>query len=729
AVAVSAIGATGLRPGGDFGPRYRIEKLLGEGGMGAVYKAYDKELDRVVALKTLRAGLSGNPELTQRFKQELLLASRISHKNILRIHDMGDVEGIKFITMAFVEGEDLYGMLRREGKLAPDRLVRIARQLCAALDSAHSEGVIHRDLKPQNVLLDKNENVYVSDFGLAKSLEAGAIGMTRTGEFLGTPRYMSPEQVENKTLDNRSDLYSLGLILYEMATGEVPFTGNSALQVMYMRVKEKPKSPRKVNPGLPDYLERIIMRCLERDPDLRYQSAAEILADIDRNRASSAPASLILSRSIAAALPTKESGTRKWWVAAGVVIVLLTVIFTVPAVRQRIFSTVVTTEGVPLGDLRYVAVLPFRITGDAAGFEHISTGLTEALAAKLFQLKEVRLASAAAVGGIPSDTPLDRMGRQLGVNLIVQGTVQMSGDRIRVIVNLEDVRAQRRLFSQDFSGLAQDLLTLEDQIYNRLVEALELRPSSEELARTTARPTENIEAYDLYLRGRNAMRGSHDAASLEEAIRQFEEAQRKDPNFALAYTGLADASLQLYREKKDQAYATRALGAAQQAQRLNDNLPEVHNVLGSIYQATGRTAEALAELRRAIELAPNSDEGHRRLGAAYAAAGRKDEAIQSFEKAVQINPFLWVNHNALGGAYLGFGDNEKALATFQKVTEIEPDNPVGHENTGNTHLRMGNFAAAIEPYQRAIQIQPHYSTYSNLGTAFFYLDRYNEAVA
>src|SRR5215471_2085069 len=220
-------GTLNFAPGDDFGPRYRIESLLGEGGMGKVYKAYDKDLDRIVALKLVRPELASDPGSMQRFKQELLLASRISHKNILRIHDLGDVEGMKFISMTYVEGEDLDDVIRRNGRLPLDRAVAIAKMLCGALEAAHNEGVVHRDLKPRNILIDRNDNVYVSDFGLAKSLEANASAMTRTGEILGTPRYMSPEQAEALNTDHRSDLYALGLIMYEMVTGDIPFCGDS----------------------------------------------------------------------------------------------------------------------------------------------------------------------------------------------------------------------------------------------------------------------------------------------------------------------------------------------------------------------------------------------------------------------------------------------------------------------------------------------------------------------
>jgi serine/threonine-protein kinase len=249
--------------------------------MGAVYKAYDKELNRVVALKLVRPELTSDASSMRRFKQELLLASKISHKNILRIHDLGDVEGVKFISMAYVEGEDLHHVLEREGRLPLARVLNITKQLCAALDAAHTEGVVHRDLKPQNVLIDAADNAYVSDFGLAKSLDQSAAGVTRSGEVMGTPRYMSPEQVEGKPAGHPSDIYSLGLIVYEMVTGEAPFKGDSALQEMYQRVTEKPKSPKELDPDLPDYLVRIILRCLERDPERRYQQARDVLHDLE----------------------------------------------------------------------------------------------------------------------------------------------------------------------------------------------------------------------------------------------------------------------------------------------------------------------------------------------------------------------------------------------------------------------------------------------------------------
>ena len=240
----SSTARTVIEPGTDLGPRYHIEYALGEGGMGSVYKAYDRELDRHIAIKVIRPSLVADASTVQRFKQELLLGSKVSHKHILRIHDLGDVDGLKFISMAYVDGEDLHTVLRREGRLPLPRAIGIARQMAQALAAAHAEGVIHRDLKPHNILIDKAGTAYISDFGLAKSLLSSDAAMTRAGELLGTPRYMAPEQVEGRPLDHRVDLYAFGLILYEMVTGTVPFHGDSAIQELLQRVQTKPPDPR-----------------------------------------------------------------------------------------------------------------------------------------------------------------------------------------------------------------------------------------------------------------------------------------------------------------------------------------------------------------------------------------------------------------------------------------------------------------------------------------------------
>jgi eukaryotic-like serine/threonine-protein kinase len=728
AVTISVADTSALSVGSDFGTRYRIESILGQGGMGRVYKAFDKQLDRIVAIKVVRQGMMGSDEALQRFKQELLLASKVSHKNILRIHDLGEVGDVKFISMVHVEGQDLRQILLGTPKLPFDRALNFARQLAEALSAAHAEGVVHRDLKPQNILVAKDDHLYVSDFGLAKSFEDDSAGMTRTGAFLGTPRYMSPEQVEGNPADQRSDIYSYGLILYEMVTGDVPFTGESTLKLMYQRIQQVPKSPKLVNPDLPDWFAGVVMRCLEKNPATRYQSAAEIVLDLQGEK------SVAIPRAATRTVQIPGFTQRYWvWAAAGV-LVLVTLAFAIPPMRHLILGkgageTASSVSAIPsLAQGNFVAILPFRVLGDQQSLGYVAEGLNEALFAKLFQLQGIHLASNAAVEKVSDKDPTEKVARALGANLIVTGLVQGSADNLRIIVNLDDVTSGKRTWSQEFSGVTKDLLTIEDQISAQLVTVLAVKPTDAEMARAAAHPTENMEAYDLYLKGRNAIHTQQDVKNAKTAIGYYEDALKKDPGFALAYAGLAEASLVMYRENKDVFWSQKALAAAQQASSLNDNLPEAHFSLGNVYRRTGRTAEAVSELKRALQLAPNSDDGYRSLGQAYLALGQNDQALQALQKAIQINPYYWQNYNALGMAYSGLGEYDKALAAFQRVTVLEPDNYFGYLNVGAIYFQEGKYEESISYFQKSLQLQPYYLTYSNLGTALFFLKRYSESV-
>jgi serine/threonine-protein kinase len=736
---IQMVDATVIAPGSDFGPRYRIEALLGQGGMGRVYKAYDKDLDRTVAIKVVRDGAIGESDALKRFKQELVLASKISHKNILRIHDMGDVGGLRFISMAFVEGKDLQHIIRDNPKMPLERILNFSRQIAEALAAAHAEGVVHRDLKPQNLLVDKNDQIFVCDFGLAKSFQEGAIGMTRTGAFLGTPRYMSPEQVEGKPADGRADLYAFGLILYEMVIGDVPFTGESTLKVMYQRIQEKPKSPKLLRPDLPNWLVKIIMRCLERNPDDRYQNAYEILADLQGGQSGSGVSRVGMSRigsgSQSVIIQIPEFASHRWvWIVAGVVALLL-IAFAIPPVRHLIPGFHVeqaepagsASSGIPpLSSGRYVAILPLQVLGDQSQLDYLAQGIQEALSAKLFQVKGVHVTSSDAASKVDPKQPLQKIARSLGANMLVQGMVQGNGDKIRIILNLEDVVNGKRVWSQQFDGVPADLFTLEDHIYAQVVSALDVNPTNEENANAEARPTDNVASYDFYLRGRNALR-VNDSKSIQTALDFFNQAVKQDPKFALAYTGVAQASLRMYGLTNDGFWTQKALAAAQQGLQLNDKLPEVHSTLGSVYRATGKYSEAIAELNRAQALAPNSDEVYWRLGTVYLSKGDMPHAIEAYQKAVQLNPYYWVNENSLGAAYFQMGDYDKALEAFKQVATLEPDVNAGYENSGNVLVQQGKYSEAIPYLQRALQIEPNAGAYSNIGTAYFYLKQYAES--
>jgi adenylate cyclase len=437
-----------------------------------------------------------------------------------------------------------------------------------------------------------------------------------------------------------------------------------------------------------------------------------------------------------AALPLgAQQSKRRIKLGAGAVLFLIAVSLGAPSVRNIVFhrqaqsGTTGATSIPPLNKGKYVAVLPFRILGPESSLGYVGEGLQDALSAKLFQLRGAHLVSEDAVENAGPSAPLKQIARKVGANLIVSGTVQDPPDnQIAIVAKLYDVRDGRLLWSQEFPGVLRDLLSLEDQIYSQLVSALGLNPSAEETARATQRPTGNFDAYDLYLKGHDAMRGRQDPRNVQAAINYYNLALQKDPRFALAYAGLADASLQMYKSKKDPFWVQKALKAAQQAKQLNDKLPEVYLSLGSVLSATGKTEEAIGELKRALELAPNSDEVYRRLGQTYMNSGRMDRAILALKKAVQINPYYWDNSLLLGNAYFQGGDNGKALIAWQKVIELEPDNVWGYQNVGAVYVMEGRYSESIPLLQKALQLQPSAEVYTDLGTGYFYLKHYTDAV-
>ena len=732
--AVSSISAfLSLQPGVLFGERYEILGVLGQGGMGAVYKARDRELDRLIALKVIRPELATDPAILQRFKQELILSRNITHKNVVRIYDLGEAEGIRFISMEYVDGEDLRTILRREGKLSPKDAIAVVEQVCRALDSAHSEGVIHRDLKPQNIMRDKHGRIVVMDFGLARSL--GDSGLTQTGAIVGTMEYMSPEQALGGTLDQRSDIFSVGLIFYELLTGKAPYEADTAIASLMKRTREQARSASDVEASVPRSLSAIVSRCLEREPANRYHSAVELLQQLATWEANPNISAETLSKMIAHPIvrPSRFSldlpGKSWMWIAGAVLVILLATFAGRTLLNRPGTSSSEMAEGIPsLKQGKYVAILPLRKVGDEKALGYVADGIQEALNAKLFQLKEIHLASSDAVDkAAAKDLPLSKLAHELGVNLVLQGMVQGNSDKLRVTFNLDDATTGKRVWSQEFPGAPGDLLALEDQIYGNVATALALKLTDEEQARVGAHPTENVKAYDLYLQGRNTLRNGHAQDAYRQAVGLFEQAIDKDPNFALAYTGLADSSIRMYGETKDGVWAQKATLSARQAERLSNNLPEVLISLGSVYAATGQNTQAITELKRALALAPNSDEAYRSLGDAYALSGQSDEAISAYQNAVAANPYFWANHVALGNAYFKRGDTAKAAAEYQKVTELAPDNSLAYQNIGAVYLREGLWSEAIPYLQKSLSITPDADAYSNLGTAYFFLKNYDPA--
>jgi len=712
--------------------------------MGAVYQAWDQVLDVAVAVKVIRPETMEDPdgalELERRFKRELLLARQVTHKNVVRIHDLGEIDGIKYITMPYIEGSDLATILKREGRLPLARTLTIARQVAAGLASAHEAGVVHRDLKPANIMVGKEDHALIMDFGIARLAAAGAtaFGATMAGAVIGTMEYMAPEQARGETVDHRADIYAFGLILYDMLVGRRHAGAQSAVTDLMARMQQAPASPQSLDPHIPDAVDRIVVRCLQPDQSLRHQTTAELLQELQNlspDGHEMAPSTGRTTAITGVAITPPRRAARHRVLAAGVALVIaiaLAVLVAVPGTRQALLKWMPGVEratSIPSPtEQKIVAVLPFRVLGDPGAFEHIANGLSESLSAKLFQLKDVKVASNASIERVNRDQPLEKIAHDLGVNLLLTGTVRGEGDRIRIVANLEDTVNGRRLWAQEFTGVLGDLLTLEDGMFTQLLTALSITPGSEERTRSASRATQSIEAYDLYLRGRNGMRGQNDPRNVQAAITSYEQALTKDPRFALAFAGLADAYLSKYGDTRDQLWADKALFAAQQGQRLDAQLLEVQLALGAVYLTTGKTTEAIVVLKRALKLAPNSDHAHRQLGRALLVGGQPKEAIAMYRKAVDINPFYWENHNALGTAYFGLGDYDEAIVAYKKVVEIEPDNGDGWNNLGATYLQTARFEESIPVFQKALALLPTADTFTNLGIAYTSLGRYADAV-
>ena len=704
-------------PGAILGSRYLIEAEAGEGGMGKVYRARDLDLDRTVALKIVRPDLAKDPHALATLKHEISLASQISHRNILRIHDLGEADGLRFVSMAWADGEDLGHLLRRYGSLPEERIVQLAIEMCEGLAAAHEQGIIHRDVKPSNVLLDSAGHACIADFGLARLLETQTQqSLGRAGEVHGTPRYMSPEQAEGKPVDVRTDIYSLGLILYEMSTGKIPFKDDSVYQTLALRVAEIPESPKLTNPALSEKLVAIILRCLERDPRNRYATTREMLAALRQLEIENAASGMRAG--------TRRRQFERAWIygvfgiAAAVAIAVLIFFLSRRAAIIRPYPV----------NGKYIAVLPFRALSTDPNLKYEAEGITDSISSRLFSLNGVHPISVQALQRSDLTQSDSAIGRQVGANLIVNGTVQDQADRIQVIVSIDDLRKDTRVWSHAFTGFRADLFTLQDEISTQLVQALSITPTIEERERASVPPTQNLAAYDLYLKGRDVLKNRVDAAAATEALALFDQACGKDPNFALAWTGIADSSLLLYKIKKESFWADKALAAALEASRRNDNLPEVYFALGSVYTATGKNAQAVEEIKKALQLQPNSDNGYLRLGKAYAATGQVEPSLAAFKKAVELNPYYWYNYKQLGWAYFQFGRNQEALNEFKRQVELNPKDWSGYNNVGAVYYIQGRWKDCIPYFEKAIALQPTFDAYSNLGTAYFELGRYPEAV-
>jgi eukaryotic-like serine/threonine-protein kinase len=754
--------------------------------MGAVYKARDREVDRLVAVKVIRPDLASRPDILARFKQELILARQVTHKNVIRIFDLGEADGLKFITMDFIDGRDLKSILREKGKLTHDEATKIVTQICRALDAAHSEGVVHRDLKPQNIMVDAKGRITVMDFGIARSMEM--TGMTLTGSLVGTPEYMSPEQAKGEDVDARSDLFTLGIIFYELLTGKTPFYADTAYTTLLKRTQERARDPAELDPTISPELSSVVMKCLEPNREQRYASALDIIHDLGQHTVTTSrtPLPAIVPTStapMAAPAPPAASALQQYrlWIAMGAAVLILTTVAVV--FHARIFS------GGAKGHVPEVrtalAILPLRnATGDPT-LDWLGASLPELLrtdvgqSASFYPVSSDRLQQIVSQLSLASESDLDpdtvrRVAEFTGANLLVWGQYSKQGDKIDIAAKVEDLRKNRSV-SLTAEATQNGIMASVDELARSLRQTLGLAPNVMQQMKASAfTPTSSsIEAVRAFTNGLQLANQRNQT----EAAKQFDAATKADPNFALAYSWLAST----YAELGNQSQAQQA---ASTAMSLSDSLPPpekyvIQAAYGEIENNYQRALEAYTEL---VRLMPSDPRTQRALGTLYKSHGVYDKARECYQTALEIDPRDWetlrglgeleialgsaqsaIDHlnralsgtielndqhgkaavlNDLGEAYNLLNRPDDALRNFQQSLDI--DQQIGDkvgiaaalDEIAGTQGDLGKSAEAEQQYQQELKMRNEIgdkaglaNAYTNLGALLFYEGRYDDALS
>ncbi len=684
-----------LQPG-QMLSQYRLVERHGEGGMGVVWRAVDTRLDREVALKILAPHVARNPELLERFRREAKAIAALNHPNIVTIHGVEEHDGVPFIAMEMLTGDPLGECIPEKG-MPLDRFFSLAVPLADALHSAHARGITHRDLKPANIMVSPEGRPKVLDFGLAKlrpetpADEISAVdtnALTREGRILGTMPYMSPEQARGDETDTRSDIFSLGIIFYQMATGHRPFRGDTAADLVSSILRDRPAPVTSLSASLPSRLDGILTRCLEKDPDARYQRAEALRDDLQRVQVE------VSSGSARYGPPPSRPRRMRILAAAGAAVLA------VAAVAAFLLRP--GPAAPPLPPPRpiaadSVAVLPF-VNLSAEENEYFAAGMTEELIGALARVPGLRVPARTSVIALrQKGLTVRQIGEQLGVATVLEGSVRIADDRLRVTAQLINAQDEFQIWSETFDREMKDVFEIQDEISRAIVENLRIRLARRPGERIVRPSTENVEAYGLYLQGRHHW-NRRTAESLERAIDLFSRSVEIDPNFALAYAGLADAYV-LLPERSDvqgEEVFPKAREAALKAIALDDGLCEAHTSLGQVLRLYDRNYEAAeAEFRKAIALDPDYATVHHWLGMnLFFDLGRREEGLMHLERAEALDPLSGVIKFSLGGVLRVQGQVDRAIGKYEELLEIDPTYPV-HNALSTAHFQNRSFDASV----------------------------------
>jgi len=633
---------------------YKIIEKLGEGGMGVVYKAEDTKLKRTVALKFLPRELTCDPYAKQRFLQEAQAASALDHSNICTIHEIGETgEGQLFIVMACYEGETLKTRIEH-GALSTENSLDVAAQIACGLAKAHEQGIVHRDIKPANIFITRDGVVKILDFGLAK-LAGGKTTLTKAGTTLGTVAYMSPEQARGENVDHRTDIWSLGVVLYEMLNRQLPFRGEFDQAVVYSILNEEAKLMMSLHPNVPRELDLIVKRAITKNRDERYQQMRDFLTDLI-------------------------------------------------AVREKLESEISKSQATGKQSVPSIAVLPFKDMSPAKDQEYFCEGIAEELLNALVQIEGLQVAARTSSAQFKDKAVnLQSIGRELGVQSVLEGSVRKSGDRLRITAQLINVEDGYHLFSEKYDRAADDVFAIQDEISLAIVDKLKVKLLRDEKSKLVKRHTDNEEAYRLYLQGRYFWNRRHEGR-VQRGLEYFQRAIAIDPDYALPYSGIADCyfSLGFFDFLAPKVAFGKCKEAALRAVELDPDLAEAHASLGNaLFYFDWDWPAAEAEFRHAISLNPNYAAVHYFYGMFLTAAGRFDDAVAQEGRAMELDPIQPAIRAAQAFTLRLADRNDEAIATSRASIEFDPNFFVSWLNLGQEYALIGKFADGEEAVRKA----------------------------